>query len=228
MVVVFIHTHKSANTTHFPKEPIVKHLPANQWHHPRDLTNSSAFLYKSGKYVKKYLGHPLILNTIIITNIIIIMQVTNPSNRRWLIFLIISGHVESLLLCSSFLWLQQPEVTLHCGARASHGGVFSWCGAQARGTQDSVGTAHRLISCSSWAPEHKSGVVTHGLSCPEAGGILLNQGLNPCALHLQAESQPVDHQGNPTLQLDWILYFCFTTLSKHCLKSSLFSRSDDH
>ena len=155
MVVVFIHTHKSANTTHFPKEPIVKHLPANQWHHPRDLTNSSAFLYKSGKYVKKYLGHPLILNTIIITNIIIIMQVTNPSNRRWLIFLIISGHVESLLLCSSFLWLQQPEVTLHCGARASHGGGFSWCGAQARGTQDSVGTAHRLISCSSWAPEHR-------------------------------------------------------------------------
>ena len=36
-----------------------------------------------------------------------------------------------------------------------------------------------------------------GLSCVGAGGIFLDQGSNPCALHWQADSQPLDHQGRP-------------------------------
>ena len=39
----------------------------------------------------------------------------------------------------------------------------------------------------------------HGLSCPSARGIFLDQGLNPCPLHWQADSQPLDHQGGPFL-----------------------------
>ena len=31
-------------------------------------------------------------------------------------------------------------------------------------------------------------VEAHGLSCPAACGIFPNQGLNPCPLHLQADS----------------------------------------
>ena len=41
-------------------------------------------------------------------------------------------------------------------------------------------------------------IVTHGPSCSAACGILPDQGSNPCALHWQADSQPLRHQGSPT------------------------------
>ena len=41
-------------------------------------------------------------------------------------------------------------------------------------------------------------VVAHGLTCPAACGIFLDQGSNPCLLYCQADSQPLDHQGNPS------------------------------
>ena len=40
-------------------------------------------------------------------------------------------------------------------------------------------------------------VVAHGPSCSVACGILPDQGSNPCALHWQADSQPLRHQGSP-------------------------------
>ena len=40
-------------------------------------------------------------------------------------------------------------------------------------------------------------VVAHGLSCSAACGIFPDQGLNPCPLHWQADSQPLHHQGSP-------------------------------
>ena len=39
-------------------------------------------------------------------------------------------------------------------------------------------------------------VVAHGPSCSAACGILPDQGSNPCALHWQADSQPLRHQGS--------------------------------
>ena len=39
--------------------------------------------------------------------------------------------------------------------------------------------------------------VAHGPSCSEACGIFPDQGSNPCALHWQADSQPLRHQGSP-------------------------------
>ena len=42
-------------------------------------------------------------------------------------------------------------------------------------------------------------VVAHGPSCAVACGILPDQGLNPCPLHWQADSQPLRHQGSPSL-----------------------------
>ena len=40
-------------------------------------------------------------------------------------------------------------------------------------------------------------IVAHGPSCSAARGIFPDQGLNPCALHWQADSQPLRHQGSP-------------------------------
>ena len=42
-------------------------------------------------------------------------------------------------------------------------------------------------------------VVAHGPSCSAACGILPDQGLNPCPLHWQADSQPLRHQGSPIM-----------------------------
>ena len=39
--------------------------------------------------------------------------------------------------------------------------------------------------------------VVHGLSCPGACGIFLDQGTNLCLLHWQADSLPLSHQGGP-------------------------------
>ena len=40
-------------------------------------------------------------------------------------------------------------------------------------------------------------VVAHRLSCCVACGIFLDQGLNLCPLHWQADSYPLRHQGIP-------------------------------
>ena len=40
-------------------------------------------------------------------------------------------------------------------------------------------------------------VVVHGLSCSTACGILLEQGLNPCLLHWQADALPLNYQRSP-------------------------------
>ena len=42
-------------------------------------------------------------------------------------------------------------------------------------------------------------VVAHGLSCSAACGIFPDQGSNPCPLHWQADSQPLQHQGSPIM-----------------------------
>ena len=44
-------------------------------------------------------------------------------------------------------------------------------------------------------------VVAHGPSCSAACGIFPDQGSNPCALHWQADSQPLRHQGSPEVSL---------------------------
>ena len=45
-----------------------------------------------------------------------------------------------------------------------------------------------------------SATVAHGPSCSAACGILPDQGLNPCPLHWQADSQPPRHQGSPSMK----------------------------
>ena len=54
-----------------------------------------------------------------------------------------------------FLWLQRAGATLRCGARASHCGGFSCCGAQALGMRASVVVTRGLSSCGSRALERR-------------------------------------------------------------------------
>ena len=44
-----------------------------------------------------------------------------------------------------------------------------------------------------------SAIVAHGPSRSAACGIFPDQGSNPCSLHWQADSQPLRHQGSPSL-----------------------------
>ena len=76
----------------------------------------------------------------------------------------------------------------------------------------STGSRHEgFSSCGSWALECRlssygsrakstgSVVVVYGLSCSTLCGISPDQRLNPCPLHWQVVSQPLCHQGSPTL-----------------------------
>ena len=49
-------------------------------------------------------------------------------------------------------------------------------------------------------------IVAHGPSCYTACGIFPDQGLNPCPLHWQADSQPLRHQGSPVAVVLTSLY----------------------
>ena len=51
-----------------------------------------------------------------------------------------------------------------------------------------------------------SAIVAHGPSCSAARGIPPDQGSNPCPLHQQADSQPLRHQGSPSICFS-ILFF---------------------
>ena len=67
-----------------------------------------------------------------------------------------------------------------------------------------------------------SAIVAHGPSCSAACGIFPDQGPNPCALHWQADSQPLRHQGSPwdlPISKQWLseykhsIYFCMLILN---------------
>ena len=55
-------------------------------------------------------------------------------------------------------------------------------------------------------------VMAHGISCPEACGIFLEQESNPCLLHCQVDSFPLGYQGGPCN-----MFFLFSVLSSIAL-----------
>ena len=63
--------------------------------------------------------------------------------------------------------------------------VASRCGAQPLGMWASTVAARHLSSC----------------GCPKACGIFLDQRSNPCPPHWQADSEPLDHQGSPLIEI---------------------------
>ena len=95
-----------------------------------------------------------------------------------------------------------------CGAWPAHWGGFSCSGAKA--------LAQEWAGFSSWAlglENEGSVIMAHGLGGPEACGIFPHQRLNPCPLHWQVDSYPLDHQGSPKL--------CFIKISTDSVQSLL-------
>ena len=94
-------------------------------------------------------------------------------------------------LCSVFFAVHRLSLAV---VRTSHCSGFSVAESRLQGARASVG-------------------VLYGPSCPEACRILLDQRSNPCPLHWQAESQPLDYVGSsPFYSLSFkelYIYFAF-------------------
>ena len=74
-------------------------------------------------------------------------------------------------------------------------------GQRLRLLKSSGSRAHRLSPAAPWLWSADSVAVGHGLSCYVAYGIVLDQGLNLCLPHWQADSQPLNRWGSPSLSL---------------------------
>ena len=99
------------------------------------------------------------------------------------------GCAGSLLPCGFFSSCGEQGLLSSCGAWVSHGDGLSvdhWL----KGAWASVVMVPGLPSTGSIA-------MAHELSCSTACGIFLDQGLNPCLLHGQANSLPLSPQGSP-------------------------------
>ena len=86
-----------------------------------------------------------------------------------------------------------------CGGHSS-----SWCAG--------LSLSRPLLLRSTSSRRAGSAVVAHGPSCSAACGIFPDQGLNPCPLHWQADSQPMRHQGSP-----YYKFFKQFRFRKNCL-----------
>ena len=102
-----------------------------------------------------------------------------------------------------FIYLFLAVLGLHFCARA-----FSSCGERGATLHRSARASHcRGLSLRSTGSRRAgSVVVAHRPSCSTACGILPDQGSNLCPLHRQADSQPLRHQGSPTLILLKVAY----------------------
>ena len=78
-------------------------------------------------------------------------------------------------------------------------------------------TIRPLLLRSTCSRRAGSVVVAHGPSCSAACGIFPDQGLNPCPLHWQADSQPLCHQGSPHCGLICISLIMLSIFSCACL-----------
>jgi len=105
------------------------------------------------------------------------LMIFSPLNVLFIYFLAILHLHCCVWAFSSCL---EQRLLSSCGAQASHGGGFSCCRAQALGCGPLVVAAHGLESTGSV-------VLVQGLSCSTASGIFLDQGLNPCLPHQQAD-----------------------------------------
>ena len=68
-----------------------------------------------------------------------------------------------------------------------------------------VSLSRPLLLWSTGSRHAGSVVVAHGPSGSAVCGIFPDQGLNPCPLHWQADSQPLHHQGSPPRHILTIL-----------------------
>ena len=118
-----------------------------------------------------------------------------------------------ILFILIYLWLCWVLISvrgLSLGA-ASGGHSSSWCAG--------LSLSRPLLLRSTGSRRAGSVVEAHGPSCSAACGIFSDQGLNPCPLHWQADSQPLRHQGSPTIEYlnRWIVW-CVNYISLKLLQ----------
>ena len=89
-------------------------------------------------------------------------------------------------LCWVFIFVRGPSLVVASGGHSS-----SRCAG--------LSLSRPLLLRSTGSRRAGSVVVAHGPRCSAACGILPDQGLNPCPLHCQVDSQPLHHQGSPPL-----------------------------
>ena len=92
-------------------------------------------------------------------------------------------------LCWVFVSVRGLSLVAASGSHSS-----SWCAG--------LSLSRPLLLWSTGSRCAGSVVVAHGPSCSAACGIFPDQGLNPCPLHWQADSQPLHHQGSPGVFFD--------------------------
>ena len=110
-------------------------------------------------------------------------------NQAYSIFFFLIALGLGCCVCASLL----------CGARASHCGGFSCCGAQALGTQASVVVAHRLSSCGSQALEHRLSSCGAWASLLRGMWDLPGPGLKPVSPALAGRLSTTAPPGKPKL-----------------------------
>ena len=127
---------------------------------------------------------------------------------------------DAVLVCFSFfcIWnaIRVYWVVLH--GHYSFSIIFWLCRVFAAACGLSPVAVHGLLMC--WLPllhrlwgVRASVAVLHGLGCPVARGIFLDQRSNLCSLHWQVDSQPLDHQGSPfNIHLDSLTDVPFSRL----------------
>ena len=111
-----------------------------------------------------------------------------------------------------FIYLFMAVLGLRFCARA-----FSSCGK--RGPLF-IAVRGPLLLRSTGSRRAGSAIVAHGPSRSLACGIFPDQGLNPCPLHWQADSQPLRHQGSPVISYKYHSLFLNSVMFHCCLPSS--------
>ena len=91
-----------------------------------------------------------------------------------------------LWLCWVFVFVRGLSLVAASGGHSS-----SWCA--------DLSLSRPLLLRSTGSRRAGSVIVAHGPSCSVACGIFPDQGSNPYPLHWQADSQPLRHQGSPSI-----------------------------
>ena len=114
--------------------------------------------------------------------------------------LFFSAYILFIYVCM-YVWLCWVFVSVRGLSLvvASRGHSSSRCRGHSSSRCTGLSPLRPLLLRSTGSRRAGSVVVAHGPSCTAACGILPDQGSNPCPLHWQADSQPLRHQGSPSL-----------------------------
>ena len=121
------------------------------------------------------------------------LMVATLTGMRWYLIVVFFFFFLNFIYLFIYLWLCWVFVSVRGLSLvvASGGHSSSRCAG--------LSLSRPLLLRSTGSRRAGSVIVAHGLSYSAACGIFPDQGSNPCPLHRQADSQPLRHQGSPSL-----------------------------